>query len=92
MPRRDYLYEMPRWEINATVRGYHQRQRPGWTQARWIAYCSAFCMGGKDIPRMEEWHPFPWEAKADEPSPADVSPEDEKRMLALIERENKKRK
>ena len=49
-------------------------------------------MGGKDIPRMEEWHQFPWEAKADEPSPADISPEDEKRMLALIERENKKRK
>lgn len=61
MPRREYLYEMQFWEIQAAVAGYQRRPREQWQMARLIAYSAAHCMGGKNIPPLSQWLQFPWE-------------------------------
>ena len=74
IPRREFLYELKLWEIILITRGYFRRYHPGWEQARLVAYHSAHCMGGKNIPTITQWLKFPWEkSEIDMPSDDDVN-------------------
>lgn len=80
-------------------RGYERRHRQIWSATRWqtyyfmVAFNGAQALSDAGIKSPKDLLPLQWDKKeADEPSAAEVTPEDEKRMLALIERENKRKK
>lgn len=57
--RREYLYEMPYWEILLIQRGYRRRNILQYQLQRLQAYCSFFAMGGnKDHKEPHEWLPM----------------------------------
>lgn len=79
--RSEFLTALRWWEVQSLIRGYNARQRTGWEQARLVAYCSAFCMGGKDVPKMEDWIRFSWENK---PAPPPLSEDEQKRLQNML--------
>ncbi len=88
IPRMELLYDLKRFEIILITRGYLRRHRPGWEQARLIAYHAAHAMGGKhQPPPVTQWLKFPWE-KDDLPSDDEVN---EMRELLRLENESKKK-
>lgn len=55
---------MTMYEAEAYVRGVQRKQRAGWEQARYIAYCT-LRPWSKDLD-INSMMPFPWESDADE--------------------------
>ena len=79
-----FLYGLRWWEIRSIIRGYNNRQHPGWEQARLVAYNAHYCMGvgkGQTAPTVTEWIKFPWEKE----DVAPISDEDRDELLAEME-------
>lgn len=58
--RKELLYELKLWEINAIVRGYRKRARVQWESTRWQTFCILCSLGGK-FNNPSELITFPWE-------------------------------
>lgn len=80
--RPEFLHDLKWWEVQSIIRGYNARHHAGWEQTRLVAYCSAFCMGGKDVPKMEDWIKFFWEKE--KPAPPPVSEEEQQRLQKML--------
>lgn len=64
--RREFLYELKAWEINAIIRGYDRRLHTPWETARFLAFCTAkSSMGGSSIHHFHDLIRFPWESGSD---------------------------
>ena len=64
VPRREFLYEMKFWEVRRIIRGYRNRQRPSWEQARLNAFFIMSAMAdlkGSGINSDLDLITFPWE-------------------------------
>ena len=62
VPRRDYLYLMPYWEIVLTVRGYYRRNILQYELQRIQAFSSAFAFGGnKNNISPRDFIPLPFD-------------------------------
>ena len=60
VPRRDYLYLMPYWEIVLTVRGYYRRNILQYELQRIQAFSAAFAFGGnKNNISPRDFIPYP---------------------------------
>lgn len=89
--RREFLYELRQWEINAVIKGYRARARTHWETARLNAY---FIMSAQanlrkmGIYRDTDLIKFPWETRVqsgDQPTAADVE-----RIRRQIKEENER--
>lgn len=60
MNRREVLYELQLWELNAIVTGYRRRSREMWESTRWQTYLILCAMGAK-LNSPKELTVFPWE-------------------------------
>lgn len=88
IPRRDYLYMMPYWEILLVLRGYRRRDIPQLHMMRLQAFCSAFAFGGnKQNMTVEEFCPM-WFDKHDEPD-EELSDDEVEELRKMIEQENR---
>lgn len=62
VPRRDYLYLMPYWEIVLTVRGYYRRNILQYELQRIQAFSAAFAFGGnKNNISPRDFIPLPFD-------------------------------
>ena len=64
VPRREFLYEMRFWEVRRIIRGYRNRQRPSWEQARLNAFFIMSAMADlkqAGIHNDMDLITFPWE-------------------------------
>ena len=90
VPRRDYLYLMPYWEIVLTVRGYYRRNILQYELQRIQAFSAAFAFGGnKNNISPRDFIPLPFdddEGTDDE----DLTDEEINEQRRRIEEENEK--
>ena len=64
IPRREFLYDLRFWEVRRIIRGYRNRQRPSWEQARLNAFFIMSAMAdlkGAGINSDLDLITFPWE-------------------------------
>lgn len=61
IPRKEFLYDLKLWEINAIVEGYRNRAHTAWETARWQTFCIVCAMGAKNINSPQDIQKFPWE-------------------------------
>lgn len=95
VPRRDYLYLMPYWEIVLTVRGYYRRNILQYKLQRIQAFCAAFAFGGnKNNITEHQFYPLPFdddEGTDDEGTDdEDLTDEEINEQRRRIEEENAK--
>ena len=90
VPRRDYLYLMPYWEIVLTVRGYYRRNILQYELQRIQAFSAAFAFGGnKNNISPRDFIPLPFDD--DEGTDDENLTDDEiNAMRRIIEAENAK--
>lgn len=88
--RREFLYELQLWEINAIVKGYRRRHRAIWEAARWQSFLWMKARGAKTIHDLHDLAIFPWEQSHHEPDK--MTDEEVEEMREVLRRENEKRK
>lgn len=86
IPRREFLFDLRRWEIDAIIRGYRKRARTSWDTARWQTFLILTGMGAK-ISNEKELRVFPWDHDEDIP----ITEDEAEDMMELMDSINKKR-
>lgn len=90
IPRRDYLYLMPYWEILLAVRGYYRRNVMQYELQRIQAFCSAFAFGGnKSNMSPHDFLPLPFDTD-EETDDEGLTDEEVNRLRDMIKKENDK--
>lgn len=88
VPRREFLYELRFWEVRRIIRGYRNRQRPSWEQARLNAFFIMSAMAdlkGAGINNDLDLITFPWEREEMEANlPSEEEVADMTNMIELI--------
>lgn len=90
--RKQFLYELPLWEIKLIISGYRKRERTYLLMTRWATFMQ-MCTGMADIKKAginsaEDLIKFSWEKEDDEDNkPSDDEVEEMRRML---QEENRK--
>lgn len=85
IPRNEYLYELPVWEIRLIIDGYRRRSRERWTAIRWQTFM-LMQVGMADMQKSGFRKPsdllaFPWD---DEVSESELSEEEIEEMKMLL--------
>lgn len=89
VPRRDYLYLMPYWEIVLTVRGYYRRNILQYELQRIQAFCAAFAFGGnKNNISPRDFIPLPFDIEDEETDGEEETDEYINAMREMIAKEN----
>ena len=94
--RRQYLYILDWLDLVLIERGYDRRCHHLWSAIRWSTfYILSGFVGGEQLKKSGihspgDLLPLPWERKVPEATPTMPSPEEEKRLLQLIEHEKAK--
>ena len=91
VPRRDYLYLMPYWEIVLTVRGYYRRNILQYELQRIQAFSAAFAFGGnKNNISPRDFIPLPFDDEDEEADGEEETDEYINSMREMIAKENAK--
>ena len=91
VPRRDYLYLMPYWEIVLTVRGYYRRNILQYRLQRIQAFCAAFAFGGnKNNITEHQFYPLPFDIEDEETDGEEETAEYINALREMIAKENAK--
>lgn len=85
IPRREFLYELRRWEIDAIIRGYRRRARTAWETTRWQTFCIVTSMGAK-FNNEKELRTFSWDHEDEIP----ITEDEAEDMMELMNSINKK--
>lgn len=69
IPRKEFLFVLPFWEVRRIMRGYQRRHRDLWSAARWQTfYIMSAQIGGKGmresgLHKPTDLMPLPWDTK-----------------------------
>lgn len=83
--RKEFLFELKRWEISAIVKGYRNRERLDWETTRWQTYLILSALGAK-YNSCTDLVKFPWDYEISET----ITPDEAADMVELLNNINKK--
>lgn len=87
--RKEFLYDMKNWEIQAFIKGFYRRAREAWAMTRWHAWWSIHNgmvdWSKQGLRNQRDMITFPWEKEEVEISEEDVSD-----LMDLMNEVNKK--
>ena len=84
IPRKEFLYTLRLWEINAIVKGYRRRTREHWEMTRHLGLTFCNVMGAQ-INSAHDYLPLPWDDKA---ISKELTEEEVNQLMELMRKEN----